>query len=251
MAEEKKPAVPDWAVKLILGGTAIGVGGYIIYYYVSGGAAAAAAKKELEYWTEEYAKELKKATDEARILTTAEEQALKLKAERMEAAYDKLFTIYKTARDVLLVAIGAVAGVWLISALAKDYWKTHVAEVRTPYAAFELLREAHAIDLHAYGQTTLAVALHTETQETFATLYTPMMQAEMSMLTAQIPTLTGAQLIWTQYLVQSLSIEMTATIPALIAAAGTILALPPPMLTTHHKTTKTYNGDYPLLFPGR
>ena len=230
MVEEKKPAVPDWAVKLILGGSAIAVGGYVVYYYVSGGALADAAKKELTYWTDEYARELKKITDEGRIPTEAEEYALKAKAERMQAAYDKLASIYDKAPYILLAAVGIAAGVWLVHRLARDYWETHVKNVRTPQAALQLLREAHAIDLHVVGQTTLAVALHTQTQTMFQFLYAPMMQAEMATLTAQLPTLVGTQLIWAQFLIQSLQIEMTATIPAIMAAATSILAVPPPII---------------------
>jgi hypothetical protein len=243
MSEEKKPeerkppAVPDWLIKLILGGSAIGVGGYIIYYFVSGGEAARAARQELEYWTAEYARELKEITDKAQIPTPAEETALKLKAERMEATYNQLFKIYNVARDVLLAAIGTAATVWLISKLAKDYWKTHVTEVKTPQSAIQLLREAHAIDLHAMGQTTLAVAMHTQTQYAFTTLYTPLIQAEIATLTAQLPTLTGTQLLWTQYLIQSLQIEMSTIIPAMMSAAGAILALPPPMFAKNYKTS--------------
>jgi hypothetical protein len=123
--------------------------------------------------------------------------------------------------------IWVVAGAWLVHKIARDYWDTHVKDVRTPQAALQLLREAHAIDLHAAGRTTLAVALHTQTELMFATLYTPMMQAEVAALTAQLPTLVGAQLIWAQFLIQSLQVEMATTIPELIAAAGAILALPP------------------------
>jgi len=230
MVEEKKPAVPDWAVKLILGGSAIAVGGYVVYYFVSGGALAEAAKKELSQWTDEYARELKKITDEGRIPTEAEEYALKAKAERMQAAYDKLASIYDKAPYILLAAVGIAAGVWLVHKLARDYWETHVKNVKTPQAAVQLLREAHAIDLHAVGQTTLAVALHTQTQTMFQFLYAPMMQAEMATLTAQLPTLVGTQLIWAQFLIQSLQIEMTATIPAIMAAATSILAVPPPII---------------------
>jgi hypothetical protein len=244
LAEEKKPpTVPDWLIKLVLGGTAIGVGGYILYYFVSGGAAAASARKELEHWSSEYTRELKQITDQGRTPTSAEEEALKLKAQQMESAYDKLFQIYNVARDVLLAAIGITAGAWLVHKLARDYWDTHVKNVRTPQAALQLLREAHAIDLHAAGRTTLAVALHTQTETIFAKLYTPMIQAEITTLTAKLPTLVGAQLIWTQFLIQSLQIEMTTIIPSLIAAAGSILTVPLP-LGKH----KTYNLNFPLLY---
>jgi hypothetical protein len=229
MAEEKKPiTVPDWAVKLILGGSAIGVGGYIVYYWVSGGALADAAKKELTYWADEYAREFKKITDEGRIPTETEEWALQKKAERMDDAYAKLASIYDKAPYIVLAAFGIVAGAWLIHKLARDYWDTHVKDVRTPYAGYICLREAIAIDLHAAGNTTLAVALHTQTQTVFQTLYVPMMQAEVAALQAQIPTLVGSQLIWAQFLIQSLQIELAATIPAIMAAAASILAWPPP-----------------------
>jgi hypothetical protein len=231
MVEEKKPiTVPDWAVKLILGGSAIGVGGYIVYYWVSGGALADAAKKELTYWTDEYARELKKITDEGRIPTQAEEYALQKKAERMDEAYSKLASIYDKAPYILLAALGIGAGAWLIHKLARDYWDTHVKDVKTPYAGYICLRDAIAIDLHAAGNTTLAVALHTQTETMFAQIYMPMMQAQVAMLQAQIPTLVGAELIWAQFLIQSLQIEMTATIPAIMAAAASILAVPPPII---------------------
>jgi hypothetical protein len=131
-----------------------------------------------------------------------------------------------------LAAFGIAAGAWLIHKLARDYWDTHVKDVRTPYAGYICLRDAIAIDLHAAGKTTLAVALHTQTEIMFAQLYMPMMQAEVATLTAQLPTLVGTQLIWAQFLIQSLQIEMTSTIPAIMAAAASILAIPPPILAT-------------------
>lgn len=228
MVEEKKPAVPDWAVKLILGGSAIAVGGYIVYYFVSGGALAAAAQKEIAQWTEEYQRELKKITDEGRIPTSAEEYALKAKAERIEAAYHQFYVIYDRAIAILLGIFGIYVAGKLISRLARDYWETHARDVRTPAAAIQLLRESIAIDLHAFGHTSLAVALHTQTQTMFQTLYVPMMQSEIATLTSQLPTLVGAQLIWAQFLIQSLQIEMTSIIPGLMAAARAILYVPPP-----------------------
>jgi hypothetical protein len=234
MAEEKKkkPAVPDWAVKLILGGSAIGVGGYIAYYFVSGGALADAAKKEIAEWTSEYQRELKKIMDEGRVPTEAEEYALKAKAERIDVAYRQFYVIYDKAIAILLGIFGIYVAGKLISKLARDYWETHAKDVKTPAAAVQLMRESIAIDLHAAGQTTLAVALHTQTQTMFQTLYVPMMQTEIATLQAQIPTLVGAQLIWAQFLIQSLQIEMTTTIPAIMAAAASILAVPPPILAT-------------------
>lgn len=230
VAEEKKRfEVPDWAVKLILGGSAIGVGGYIAYYFVSGGAAADAAKKEITEWTEEYAQELKKIADEGRIPTQAEEYALKAKAERIDAAYAKLHVVYDKAVAFLLAAVGIGAVAWLVSRLAKDYWNTHVKEVQTPYAALHLLRESIAIDLHAAGQTSLAVALHTQTETMFTTLYMPMMQTEAAYLTSMLPTLTGTQLLFARFLIQSLQLEMAVTIPSIMAAAASILAVPPPI----------------------
>lgn len=230
--EKKRFEVPDWAVKLVLGGAAIGVAGYVAYYFLSGGAAAEAAKKEITDWTNEYARELKKITDERRVPTQAEEYALKAKAERIEAAYGKLHVIYDKAVAFLIAAVGAAATVWLISRLAKDYWQTHVKEVKTPYAAVHLLREAIAIDLHAAGQTTLAVALHTQTQTMFQTLYTPMMQSEVAYLTSVLPTLTGTRLLMAQFLIQSLQLEMAVIIPSIMAAASAILATPPPIILT-------------------
>jgi hypothetical protein len=232
MAEEKKkkPAVPDWAVKLILGGSAIGVGGYIVYYFVSGGALAAAAQKEIAEWTTEYQRELKKIMDEGRVPTEAEEYALKAKAERIDAAYRQFYVIYDKAIAILLGIFGIYVAGKLISKLARDYWETHAKDVKTPASAVQLMRESIAIDLHATGQTTLAIALHTQTQTMFQTLYAPMMQAEIATLTTQLPTLVGTQLIWAQFLIQSLQIEMTATIPAIMAAAASILAVPPPII---------------------
>lgn len=228
MAEEKKPLVPDWAVKLILGGSAIAVGGYVAYYFVSGGAVADAAKREIAEWTDEYAKELKKIADEGRIPTEAEENILKKKAERIDAAYRELHVVYDIAVPIVIGIFGMYFGYKLVSKLARDYWKTHIKEVKTPAAAVQLFRESLAIDLHAAGQTTLAVALHTQTQTMFQTLYVPMIQSEIATLNAQIPYLTGTQLIWTQFIIQNLQIEMSTVIPSLMAAAGAILAVPPP-----------------------
>lgn len=226
-AREEKPRVPDWLIKLILGGSAIAVGGYIVYYVLSGGAAAESAKKELAKWTDEYARELKKIMDERRLPTESEEYALKAKAERIDAAYRRFYVIYDKAVAVLIGIFSVYFAYKLVSKLARDYWETHAKNVRTPAAAVQLLREAIAIDLHAMGQTTLAVALHTQTETMFHTIYAPMIQAEIATLNTQIPYLTGTQLLWAQFMVQSLQLEMTTLIPSIMTAAASILAVPP------------------------
>jgi hypothetical protein len=233
LEEKKKFEVPDWLIKLILGGTAIGVGGYLLYYWLSGAAATEEAKKQLEKWSKEYADELKKIASENRLPTSAEEYALKRKKEAMDEAYKKLAEAsnyaYETVLRIFIAAISAGAAVVLISRLAKSYWETHVKEVKTPSAAVQLLRESIAIDLHAAGLTTLAVALHTQTQTVFQTIYAPMMQAEIATLQAAIPTLTGLELMWAQFMLTSLQTELATTIPLIFTSAASILAVPPPI----------------------
>jgi hypothetical protein len=232
MVEERRIEVPNWLIKLILGGAAIGVGGYILYYWISGGAAVAAARAELEKWSREYADELARIAKQGRVPTSAEEYALKRKKEAMDKAYDDLAKASRYSidmvRDILIAAIGAIAAAILISRLARDYWDTHVKNVRTPAAAVQLLRESIAIDLHAAGLTSLAVALHTQTQTVFNTIYAPMMQAEIATLQTAIPTLTGAELMWAQFLLTSLQTELATTIPLIFTSAASILAVPPP-----------------------
>jgi hypothetical protein len=230
---KRKIEVPDWLIKLILGGSAIGVGGYLLYYWLSGGAAVDAARRELEKWSKEYGDELAKTASENRLPTSAEEYALKRKKEAMDDAYRRLAEAsryaYDTVLRIFIAAISAGAAVVLISRLAKSYWETHVKDVKTPSAAVQLMREAIAIDLHAAGMTTLAVALHTQTQTVFQTIYAPMMQAEIATLQAALPTLTGAELMWAQLMITSLQMELTTTIPLIFTSAASILAVPPPI----------------------
>jgi predicted PurR-regulated permease PerM len=233
LEEKKKPTVPDWLIKLILGGTAIGVGGYLLYYWLSGAAATEEAKKQLEKWSKDYGDELAKITSENRLPTSAEEYALKKKKEQIQYWHNKLAEAARYSIDVVwkiaIAAISAGFTVLLISKLAKGYWETHIKEVKTPAAAVQLMRESIAIDLHAAGMTTLAVALHTQTQTVFQTIYAPMMQAEIATLQATIPTLTGLELMWAQFMLTSLQTELATTIPLIFTDAASILAVPPPI----------------------
>jgi len=227
--ERKEGGFPWWG-KIALGATAVVVGGVVLYELgvTVFGAGPKAAADQLEYWSKEYAKELHEITAQNRLPTAAEEYALKKKQDQIDTAYNKLFTVYGVARDVLIAALAVAAAVWLASALARGYWNTHVGKVNTPAATTQLLRSAQAIDLYATGHAGLAVALQDQTQAAFQSLYSPAFQAEIITLQTMIPTLTGTQLVLTQLLVQNLQLELATTIPTLFMAARQILLLPPP-----------------------
>lgn len=225
----EKGKIPGWTKAVLIGG---GVAGGIYALYRLGttvfAAGPAAALDKLNYWTAEYAKELKAITDQNRLPSASEEYALNKKQGMIDQAYNELFTVYGVARDVLIAGIAAVAAIYLISRLARSYWNTHVTDTQTPASAVELLRSAYAVDLYATGHTGLGVALQDQTEAVFTSLATPTFEAEIFGLQTQIATLTGNQLLLTQLLVQNLQLELASTIPTILTAASQILALPPP-----------------------
>jgi hypothetical protein len=54
------------------------------------------------------------------------------------------------------------------------------------------------------------------------------MQTEINTLTTQLATLTGVQLMIAQFLINALTVQMTATIPAMLQSA--LLYIMPPLV---------------------
>lgn len=213
----EKKGLPTWA-KLTLAGIGV-VGGIFAIYELATtvfAAGPAAASNQLTSWSDDYAKELAAIVDSGTLPTSAQEYALKAKQQQIDDAYNRLFTVYGIAEDVLLAAVGAALVGYIITATAKNYWNTHVSSANSPASYIMLFRNCQAIDAASEGEVSYAVALNTQTQTVFSQIISPYMQTEVSSLEASTATLVGTELELTETLITTLDVEIETTIPELL-----------------------------------
>lgn len=226
MSRQRSTGIPWWAKAAIAVGTVV-AGAVVVYEIFAGPQAAATAA--LNSWTKDYMNELTAITKQGNLPTQSQEYVLAQKQKQIDDAYNRLFTVYGVAQNVLIGAVVTGGLVWLASSVAKTYLRSRGSTAKTPDEAIQYVRAAHAIDLYEIGHTTLAIDLQTQTNALFSSLYSPLIQAEIGTLQASTATLIGTQLALTQLLVTNLDVALATEIPTLLQEALSILeTLPPP-----------------------
>ena len=234
---KRLPEVPGWAVALVLGGAAVGVGGYVLYEWLVG---------PRRYWEElykrlldDYVREYVKFVQESGGALTAEQEGiLKEKQERLAEVEWNLRQVTKSAQDLVnMIGWGTVAGI-VIAALgvaapriarAIKYLRDSSANAKTTEGLVPLVRCTVNVALADLGYVNLAAAAQVHTNHWAEALLYPSMQARMSYLQAQMAQLVGVQLMIAAYVASALSVQMAVLIPAMLRAATAIL-LPPPII---------------------
>jgi len=102
---------------------------------------------------------------------------------------------------------------------ARKYVQDNVANVRTSAGFEAVMRCGINVSLAEAGQVSLAVAAQTSTEMWVSQALMPAMQSEVALLTAQMPTLVGTQLLWAQFMVASLQFQMATAVPIALTAA--------------------------------
>jgi len=225
------------AAKLILGLSAIATAGIIVYkivydYFVGPRNAIIDLLNELvETKTKFYTEQI---IAQEGALTAEQEDYLAKLNKRIDDLSDDVVSWGGNFADLLQKALYLGAGVafsyvffkYGVPAIkAKEYLKTNIANVRTSAGMEVLMRSSVNVALAEAGQISMAVAAQTSTEMWVANTLTPTMQAEIALLTAQIPALVGVQLIWAQFMVSSLQFQMVTAIPATLTAAWVLIPL--------------------------
>jgi len=229
MSEKK---VPDWAVKLILGGAAIGVGGFIAYELLVG--PRKYWEEQYKRWYEEYVKEYKEYVEKTGgALTKEQEETLKFKQQKISEAERNLMSVSGKLWDDVIRPLVITACIAIILkyfpyekiSRAIKYFRDNAANVKSAEGLVALTRSTINIAYADLGQVTLATVAQTSTNVWASTILYPMMQAEIMALQAQLATLTGIQLSIAMYLISALQVQMTTTIPLMLQLATSILIL--------------------------
>lgn len=250
-----------WVVPLLLGGTAIGVGGYIIYQTLGGGR----QRKELEdQWKTVYDDYVKEYTEYIKetggALTASQEKLLDQKLQHLTVIENNLMSLTNSLWSVLApVFIGAAAVIILRYfpyekvSRAITYYRNNSSRVLNSDGLISLTRTAINVCYADLGQVSLATAAEDSTQMWVTNTLYPQMQATAQVLTAQLPTLIGFQLTMAQYLINAIQVQMTSTIPLLLQIVNGILSMPPPVLALRVQPTfqlgRPHRDTYPLLYP--
>jgi uncharacterized membrane protein (DUF106 family) len=238
MAEAKpKRGIPDWLVKLTLGCAAIGVGGYIAYEVLI--APRKYWEKEYEKWFEEYVKEYKQYVEQTGgALTAEQENVLNSKLEKMREAEKNLMSVTGQLWDkvvypiVITVCIAIILKYFPYQKVAEaiKFYRQNAPNAKSAEGVAALTRCTINVAYAEMGNISLATAAQTSTEMWATTMLYPTMEATVSLLTAQLPTLTGIQLAIAQYLITALQIQMSITIPSTLAAAASIITALPPII---------------------
>jgi hypothetical protein len=226
----KLMAKNKWVVPVVLGGTAIAVGGYIIYTVFA---------SPTKYWEDQYTTVLKDYMTEldtynkeqSGALTAAQEAALQSKATRLNDIANNMMSTMKqvfTAIAPVLIAAGIAVILKYFPyekvSRAITYYKQNSAGVTDAYGHIALMRTTLSIVYADMGNVTLATVAQTQTQMWASTTLYPAMETTISALTVQLPTLAGFQLAMATYLINSLNLDIASTIPSLLSQVTAILS---------------------------
>lgn len=226
---EKK--IPDWAVKAILGGAVIGVGGYIAYEVFVG--PRKYWEGQYKHWYEEYVKEYKEFVEKTGgALTKEQEELLMWKQQKLGEAEKNLMAVTEKPIGIIeLIGWGVFAGI-IIYVLGKTapeiakavkYFRDNAANVNTTEGLVALTRSTVNVAFADMGYVTVAAAAQTATNVWATTVLYPTMQSTIMMLQTQLAVLTGIQLSIALYLISALQVQMTTTIPLVLQLATSIL----------------------------
>jgi hypothetical protein len=229
MMPEKK--IPDWAVKAILGGAVIGVGGYIAYEVFVG--PRKYWEGQYKHWYEEYVKEYKEFVEKTGgALTKEQEELLMWKQQKLGEAEKNLMAVTEKPIGIIeLIGWGVFAGI-IIYVLGKTapeiakavkYFRDNAANVNTTEGLVALTRSTVNVAFADMGYVTVAAAAQTATNVWATTVLYPTMQSTIMMLQTQLAVLTGIQLSIALYLISALQVQMTTTIPLVLQLATSIL----------------------------
>jgi hypothetical protein len=237
MARRRLPEVPGWVVGLALGATAIGVGGYIAYEWLVG------PRKYLEdqyrKLFEEYVREYAQFVQQTGGALTKEQEAILSEKQKRMSEIEKAWRELTGSTQSILTIVGVGLAVGIVAyclgkgiaeiVKARRYAEENAKNVQTTEGAISYIRCTVNVALAELGYVNIATAAQIATNVWASTYLYPTMQTEINLLQAQLATLTGVQLMIAQFLINALTVQMTATIPAILQSA-LLYIMPPPVI---------------------
>jgi len=221
--------------KLVIGLAAIATAGIIIYkvvydYFVGPRKATIdLLNKLVETKTKFYTETI---IQQEGALTAEQEDYLKTLNKRIDELSTTVINWGGDFSGLLRTALLAGIGIGFTAVIlkyggniikARNYVKENIANIRTSAGMEALMRSTINLSLAEVGRTSMAVAAQTSTEMWVTQALNPAMQSEIALLTAQMPTLVGTQLIWAQFMVSSLQFQMATAIPATLTAAWVLI----------------------------
>jgi len=220
--------IPPWAKTLLYIGLPIGA--LIVVYKIVSDWLSGPLNGVKELWQQQYndyIKELKEFSEETGGNLTSEQLIiLDRKEKAMKQTEQTYVQIAQNTYGLLATCFGiAVAGLIAYGLLSKvvSKWQSKTqGQVQTTIGQGYIAALALADDLAERGYTTQATVLATTVRGQFNILHAPFMQTEITRFQNLIPTLTGWELFYAQYMVNAYTVELAA-----IPIWFTYLPLPP------------------------
>jgi len=230
------PEVPGWVVGLALGGAAIGVGGYLIYEWLVG--PRKYLEEQYKRLLEDYVREHVQFIQQTGGALTKEQEAILSEKQRRLSEIEKAWRELTGSTVSILTIIGTGVAVGIVAyalgvaiskiVRARRYAEENAKNVQTTEGLLSYIRCTVNVALAELGYVNVATAAQISTNVWASTYLYPAMQAEINLLQAQLATLTGVQLMIAQFLISALTVQMTATIPAMLQSA--LLYIMPPIV---------------------
>jgi len=231
-----RPEVPDWVVKLLIGGAAVGGVIYVLHEAVSKAFPTDYWREQYEYWLSEYFRELKEFVEgSGGALTPEQQRILDEKRERIEAIEQKLMEVSGEPWERIVYPLMVAAGTAIILrffpyekvARALKYFRDNAPHAKSSHGTVVLLTNTLNACYAELGNVSLAVASQTYVNAWVNNSLYPLMHYEIAYLQSMLPHLTGVQYVIASYMISALQYQLTVGIPAMLYAVTQLIPLIP------------------------
>jgi hypothetical protein len=227
MAEERRKEVPWWVKAIVY--VAVPVGVIVAAYKIISDWLMGPINALRDLWQKQYndyVAEMKEYADKGLITNPDYQEILNRKSSSMqqtEKSYVQLsMNLQATITTCVAIVVAGLAIVGISRAIIDKWTKKTSGQVQTATGQGYIAACALAEDLAARGKLTEATGLVTAMQNYFNAVDAPFMQQQISYYQSMLPNLTGAELLYANFMITAYTTELAA-IPVWFASLPSIL----------------------------
>jgi ABC-type transport system involved in cytochrome bd biosynthesis fused ATPase/permease subunit len=227
MAEERRKEVPWWVKAIVY--VAVPVGVIVAVYKIISDWLMGPVNALKDLWQKQYTDyvaEMKEYAEKGLITSPDYQEILNRKSSSMqqtEKSYAQLsMNLQATITTCVAIVVAGLAIVGISRAIIDKWTKKTSGQVQTAKGQGYIAVCALAEDLAARGKLTEATSLVTAMQNYFNAVDAPFMQQQISYYQSMLPNLTGAELLYANFMITAYTTELAA-IPVWFASLPPIL----------------------------